>query len=532
MTEFVAWLLESAALTLMATAAIALVPKWLPAVRHRLWWLTLGVVILLPAGDGLLDRVALSTDRAVQEAVGAVGAVLAEGGSAYAADDAANTPGWVLPAPPRWLIVAAVSLWGAFVFVALVRLAGEARAAARIVRAALPVSDDVVARWAAVAAARRRGRRVRIVSADIRGACAIGIVRPSIVVSRSLLEQLDDAETETIVLHEQAHLQRYDDWTQLLQRIVLAVTGFHPAVRWISRQIEIEREAACDQLASRGSGSPITCARALARAAEISTRCPARTIRMAPGASLDDGGLQGRVTRLLSDRAVRPWIASSVALVEAAVILVAGTAVFQTQPVLDFDAASAVTPDVWQSVRAAAFVPPVETAGLTTGDWPDSALQPLAGLATRPIPVGPGDSTTRNGVSEKVSEPATSDGETSKEAQLEAVPSGPVFAEPSRVAVRGAEQTEHTATLWHSVSSVAQSGPASGEVLHGQALTPKVSIPLERMRLESVSLEFVAGSRWSQASERGADVGRSAAAAGQAIGRFFQRQGRAIARRF
>lgn len=539
MTEFVAWLLESSAITLLATAAIALVPASLPAVRHRLWWLTLCVVIGLPALDAWSDSLVWVAATSTAETI-AAGSAAAAAAGASVVGDAASATGWVLPAPPYWLVYVAVACWALWLVVALTKLAREVAAAMHIAHASTPVCSAQIERWHAVARAREYGRRVRIVSADIRGACAIGIFTPSVVVGDALLEQMDETEAETIVLHEYAHLLRYDDWTQLAQRVILAFAGFHPAVRFISRRIDVEREVACDQIASRHSGSAITCARALARAAELSARQPALPMRVVPAASLDDGGLQGRVTRLLSDRTVKPWIASSVALVEAAVILAAGAAVFETQPVVDFqmtsaDGLSAAVSEsshisqVRQASEAAPAAEPVERARSADGsnDRPSQpAFEPLVSALLEPGPLP----LMRAG-SEQVS--ADVPAEPNHKTQRDGFDStGPILANLEAVAVRGAEHTEHTATLAQSVSSAPRSDAVSVEDVAGQPLTPKVSAPLEVTRLKSTSLDAVATSRWSQATERGADVGRSAAAAGQAIGRFFHRQGRAIARRF
>jgi hypothetical protein len=70
------------------------------------------------------------------------------------------------------------------------------------------------------------------------------------------------------VLHEHAHVQRRDDWVQLLQVVLTAVAGLHPAVRWISDRLELEREVACDDWVIARTGRPRSYARCLARVAE------------------------------------------------------------------------------------------------------------------------------------------------------------------------------------------------------------------------------------------------------------------------
>ena len=69
-------------------------------------------------------------------------------------------------------------------------------------------------------------------------ASVLGFARPVIVLPRRLLTRVTDHELDQIVLHEYAHVQRWDDWARLVQAIVEAVCPFHPAVRWVGRSID------------------------------------------------------------------------------------------------------------------------------------------------------------------------------------------------------------------------------------------------------------------------------------------------------
>ncbi|ABF42298.1 peptidase M56, BlaR1 [Candidatus Koribacter versatilis Ellin345] len=76
----------------------------------------------------------------------------------------------------------------------------------------------------------------------------IGFVRPAILLPSSLVPQLSEEELDVIVLHEMAHIRRWDDWTNLVQKVVKAVFFFHPAVWWIDGRLTLEREMACDEM--------------------------------------------------------------------------------------------------------------------------------------------------------------------------------------------------------------------------------------------------------------------------------------------
>ena len=96
-----------------------------------------------------------------------------------------------------------------------------------------------------------------------------GPFRPCVLIPARLLSALDAAEMKQICLHEAAHLARYDDWSLLLQRTMEAVFVFHPVVRWIARQIDLEREIACDDFVISATGQPRPYASCLTHVAEL-----------------------------------------------------------------------------------------------------------------------------------------------------------------------------------------------------------------------------------------------------------------------
>ncbi|MFZ0761442.1 MAG: M56 family metallopeptidase [Candidatus Sulfotelmatobacter sp.] len=85
---------------------------------------------------------------------------------------------------------------------------------------------------------------------------AIGFFKPMIVIPAWALRDLPPDELNIILLHEFAHLHRWDDWTNLLQKIVRAVFLFHPAVWWIEKRLSLEREMACDDVVLAKTANP------------------------------------------------------------------------------------------------------------------------------------------------------------------------------------------------------------------------------------------------------------------------------------
>ncbi len=84
------------------------------------------------------------------------------------------------------------------------------------------------------------------ISQRARSPLAIGFVRPMIVMPADLALELSQQEYDDLGVHELAHISRYDDWTNLSQRLLQAFFFFHPAVHYVARKLNLERELACD----------------------------------------------------------------------------------------------------------------------------------------------------------------------------------------------------------------------------------------------------------------------------------------------
>src|SRR5947207_907662 len=101
--------------------------------------------------------------------------------------------------------------------------------------------------WTQAVAEFSTGRRVSLcTSEDVSVPTAIGFFRPAVLLPKWAINELSGVELNSILLHELGHLRRWDDWTNLVQKILQALLFFHPAVWWIDSRLALERESACD----------------------------------------------------------------------------------------------------------------------------------------------------------------------------------------------------------------------------------------------------------------------------------------------
>jgi hypothetical protein len=115
----------------------------------------------------------------------------------------------------------------------------------------------------------RSVRHVELCASDtVQVPTAIGFFRPAVVLPSWTLRELSPPELHALVLHELAHLRRWDDWTNLAQKILRALFFFHPAVWWVERRLSLEREMACDDVVLAHTANPRAYAQCLVSLAE------------------------------------------------------------------------------------------------------------------------------------------------------------------------------------------------------------------------------------------------------------------------
>ena len=125
--------------------------------------------------------------------------------------------------------------------------------------------------------------------------CTVGIRHPLIVLPDSFCGDVDHETLLSVIGHEMAHVRRKDFLTKLVCELVSMPISFHPFTFLIKRQIERERELACDELVTQQVLRPETYARSLLRAADLSILPARRSIML----SVFDGRMLEERIRLL-----------------------------------------------------------------------------------------------------------------------------------------------------------------------------------------------------------------------------------------
>jgi beta-lactamase regulating signal transducer with metallopeptidase domain len=253
--------------------ALRVTPRISAAHRFVLWSTAFGALLVLPF-------------------VPVIGHQFRSAGAATAAAVRSSAAHPWLALDARWSLVIA-GLWLLFSILRTTDLVAHSIRLGKLWRAAKPIDPGVIP------AAMRRNCRI-CTTADLDRPSVIGFLRPRILIPYWLLPRLSAGELEQIVLHECEHLRRRDDWTNLVQKLCLALFPLNPGLWYIERQLAKEREMACDESVVRITGAPRAYAACLASLAERGLERGAESLSL--GAWQRRPELVDRVHRILSRR--------------------------------------------------------------------------------------------------------------------------------------------------------------------------------------------------------------------------------------
>jgi Zn-dependent protease with chaperone function len=133
----------------------------------------------------------------------------------------------------------------------LYRQARATRGLAQLVSARRLEPEDRVA-----SLARAAGVRVHVMDAEESYSFTYGIAVPKVVVSRALVDRVDDTELRAVLTHERYHVRNFDPLKVFLARAVPRAFFFLPALGHLLRRYLTDRELAADRSAVSSCGQP------------------------------------------------------------------------------------------------------------------------------------------------------------------------------------------------------------------------------------------------------------------------------------
>jgi beta-lactamase regulating signal transducer with metallopeptidase domain len=382
--------------------------------RHALWWLALAASAAIP-----LASVATSLARVEHQTIVATPpvdapfAVTVEGVRfgvptlpAPAVGDAPTEPPVAATdasAVPRHLVDLAIAyphagevLVAFFFCVAVggwVALAASFASLRALKHASRPLDESVARRLRRFRHSARSGRVVELrVSSDVDVPVAVGFRTPTILLPTSLANADETlaatGDLDQIVLHEYAHLERYDDWTNALQLVLVRAFWFNPFVAFFAARIALEREIASDDWVVARTGRAhryATCLWKLVEAVKLPTR---RVV--APGALFSPRQITVRIEQLLDSRRdalqrFSPFGASLTAMVAIALVVVAAV----RAPAIAIDVAATPASTIAPIAEAVAPTRPRHADARLAQVAPAMPLHAVPHVALTPAPMHP-----------------------------------------------------------------------------------------------------------------------------------------------
>ena len=250
---------QGAAVALILALSLRLAPRVSAAHRFAIWTAAFAVVAALPFLPALAHSAAASI--------------------AQSAPIRSISVKPLFQLDSRWGLIVA-GLWLVASAFRAADLAIHSMRLRRLLKSAVPVEVDPNLR-ALLAAASRSRRPIQICTTSrLDRPSVVGFLAPRILIPHWLFEKLTPGELEHIILHEAEHLRRRDDWTNLLQKLSLALFPLNPALVWMERRLCREREMACDEGVVRRTQAPRAYAACLTSLAERSLHRRAQALSL------------------------------------------------------------------------------------------------------------------------------------------------------------------------------------------------------------------------------------------------------------
>ncbi|MDX1924984.1 MAG: M56 family metallopeptidase [Pirellulaceae bacterium] len=159
-------------------------------------------------------------------------------------------------------ILAWISIAACVLTLSILRLAIFLR---RVTKATLPSSPSLNSLVESLSKRMGLRRKVRLRTVDAAiGPAVVGLIRPTILLPKVIVDGKSDAELEPLLAHELIHVRRGDLVWAMLQGLSVSLWWFNPLVWLAERLLTREAERSCDEETIAGLGcSPAMYARSL-----------------------------------------------------------------------------------------------------------------------------------------------------------------------------------------------------------------------------------------------------------------------------
>ncbi|MGL6195616.1 MAG: M56 family metallopeptidase [Thermoguttaceae bacterium] len=297
--------------------------------------------------------------------------------------------------------------WCVGVLIMLFRLGSGFRELGQLRKKSVPV---VLEKWqiALKTVAERLGIRLKLrkrieVRASNRtdSPILLGMFKPLILVPVSMISSLSHDEIEVILIHELAHIKRYDYLANLVQLVIETLLFYHPLVFRISRAVRRDREYLCDEfVVTRGSIQPYIYAKTLMYLEEFRQQKGTRDMKKIESVPAASGAsLKNRIRRLLNQpiQQERQAHATAAVLVLAVLLMLPVYAIFSATITPEAPTIQVVTSapvDTFTPEKAPVSVTSVPQDALDEPVMTFTAKQPEQIRTSRPV-------TEVNNISEK-----------------------------------------------------------------------------------------------------------------------------------
>ncbi len=147
-------------------------------------------------------------------------------------------------------------------------------------------------------------------SASLTSPIVMGYLKPIVIFPIGLLQGLPTDQVEAILLHELAHIKRYDYLINVFVSLLQVVFFYHPAYWWLQSQLDSEREYSCDDLVLNQTGNRLSLVKALAavREFQITGQSPAL------GFAGHKNQLLKRVERIMKKKTRTNWLGGLISM--------------------------------------------------------------------------------------------------------------------------------------------------------------------------------------------------------------------------